>query len=121
MGVNSLPKTVTQQRCDCDLNPGLTATICYMFVELFVRSQKITHIDQCLYSEIVLDACFSASTVHEICSPDERHKIQVGLFVIHFLEYLLLVHQHYPCKQVSLRCHIHQAENVKSANIHTVK
>jgi len=25
MGVNSLPKTVTQQRCDCDLNPGPTA------------------------------------------------------------------------------------------------
>ena len=22
MGVNSLPKTVTRQRCDCDLNPG---------------------------------------------------------------------------------------------------
>jgi len=25
MGVNSLPKTVTQQRRDCDLNPGLSA------------------------------------------------------------------------------------------------
>ena len=25
MGVNSLPKTVTRQRFDCDLNPGLTA------------------------------------------------------------------------------------------------
>jgi len=25
MGVNSLPKTVTQQRRSCDLNPGLTA------------------------------------------------------------------------------------------------
>jgi len=25
MGVNSLPKTVTQQRRGCDLNPGLTA------------------------------------------------------------------------------------------------
>ena len=25
MGVNSLPKTVTRQRRDCDLNPGLTA------------------------------------------------------------------------------------------------
>jgi len=25
MGVNSLPKTVTQQRRDCDLNPGPTA------------------------------------------------------------------------------------------------
>ena len=24
MGVNSLPKTVTQQRRDCDLNPGPT-------------------------------------------------------------------------------------------------
>ena len=24
MGVNSLPKTVTQQRRDCDLNPGLS-------------------------------------------------------------------------------------------------
>ena len=24
MGVNSLPKTVTRQRCDCDLNPGPT-------------------------------------------------------------------------------------------------
>jgi len=23
--VNSLPKTVTGQRCDCDLNPGLSA------------------------------------------------------------------------------------------------
>jgi len=23
MGVNSLPKTVTRQRRDCDLNPGL--------------------------------------------------------------------------------------------------
>ena len=22
MDVNSLPKTVTRQRCDCDLNPG---------------------------------------------------------------------------------------------------
>jgi len=25
MGVNSLPKTVTRQRRDCDLNPGPTA------------------------------------------------------------------------------------------------
>jgi len=25
MGVNSLPKTVTRQRCDCDLNPGHSA------------------------------------------------------------------------------------------------
>ena len=25
MGVNSLPKTVTRQRRDCDLNPGLSA------------------------------------------------------------------------------------------------
>ena len=25
MGVNSLPKTVTGQRRDCDLNPGLSA------------------------------------------------------------------------------------------------
>ena len=25
MGVNSLPKTVTRQRCGCDLNPGRTA------------------------------------------------------------------------------------------------
>jgi len=25
MGVNSLPKTVTRQRCDCDLNPGPSA------------------------------------------------------------------------------------------------
>jgi len=25
MGVNSLPKTVTQQRRDCDLNPGPSA------------------------------------------------------------------------------------------------
>jgi len=25
MGVNSLPKTVTRQRRDCDLNPGRTA------------------------------------------------------------------------------------------------
>jgi len=25
MGVNSLPKTVTRQRRDCDLNPGFTA------------------------------------------------------------------------------------------------
>ena len=25
MGVNSLPKTATRQRRDCDLNPGLTA------------------------------------------------------------------------------------------------
>jgi len=25
MRVNSLPKTVTRQRCGCDLNPGLTA------------------------------------------------------------------------------------------------
>jgi len=25
MGVNSLPKTVTRQRCGCDLNPGPTA------------------------------------------------------------------------------------------------
>jgi len=25
MGVSSLPKTVTQQRRDCDLNPGRTA------------------------------------------------------------------------------------------------
>jgi len=26
MGANSLPKTVTRQRCDCDLNPGPSAT-----------------------------------------------------------------------------------------------
>jgi len=26
MGVNSLPKTVTRQRRDCDLNPGPSAT-----------------------------------------------------------------------------------------------
>jgi len=26
MGVNSLPKTLTQQRCGCDLNPGPSAT-----------------------------------------------------------------------------------------------
>ena len=26
MGVNSLPKTVTRQRRDCDLNPGPTAS-----------------------------------------------------------------------------------------------
>jgi len=26
MGVNSLPKTVTRQRCDCDLNPGPSAS-----------------------------------------------------------------------------------------------
>jgi len=25
MGVSSLPKTVTRQRCDCDLNPGPSA------------------------------------------------------------------------------------------------
>ena len=25
MGVNSLPKTVIRQRCDCDLNPGPSA------------------------------------------------------------------------------------------------
>jgi len=25
MGVNSLPKTITRQRCDCDLNPGPSA------------------------------------------------------------------------------------------------
>ena len=25
MGVNSLPKTVTRQRCGCDLHPGLSA------------------------------------------------------------------------------------------------
>jgi len=25
MGVNSLPKTVTRQRRDCDLNPGTSA------------------------------------------------------------------------------------------------
>jgi len=25
MGVNSLPKAVTRQRCDCDLNPGPSA------------------------------------------------------------------------------------------------
>jgi len=25
MGVNSLPKTVTRQHCDCDWNPGLSA------------------------------------------------------------------------------------------------
>jgi len=25
MGVNSLPKTVTRQRCGCDLNPGPSA------------------------------------------------------------------------------------------------
>jgi len=27
MGVNSLPKTVTRQRRDCDLNPGPTAPV----------------------------------------------------------------------------------------------
>jgi len=28
MGVNSLPKTVTRQRRDCDLNPGPSASEC---------------------------------------------------------------------------------------------
>jgi len=39
MGVSSLPKTVTRQRRDCDLNPG-AADILYQNPEFFQRMNE---------------------------------------------------------------------------------
>ena len=41
MDVNSLPKTVTQQRCDCDLNPGPSADESSMLtIQLPIRQAR---------------------------------------------------------------------------------
>jgi len=41
MGVNSLPKTVTRQRRDCDLNPGPSAPEFSMLMWFTVISERI--------------------------------------------------------------------------------
>ena len=52
MGVNSLPKTVTQQRRDCDLNPGPTAP------------ESSTHFLHLSLSSVILTDSSMGSPVH---------------------------------------------------------
>jgi len=42
MGVNSLPKTVTRQRRDCDLIPGTSAPESSMLTSWLLRDPAIT-------------------------------------------------------------------------------
>ena len=46
MGVNSLPKTVTRQRRDCDLNPGPSAP----------ESSSLTSLRLLFYSNVLVRA-----------------------------------------------------------------
>jgi len=57
MGVNSLPKTVTRQRRDCDLNPGPSAP---------ESSTLTTRLPSCFYKGITIDVI--KGLVTKLCS-----------------------------------------------------
>ena len=58
MGVNSLPKTVTRQRRDCDLNPGPSAP---ESSTLTTRLPSHRHYDTVLICSTPVSVCLSAS------------------------------------------------------------
>jgi len=50
MGVNSLPKTVTRQRRDCDLNPGPPAPeSSTLTTRLAIHRGQGVHVEKCLF------------------------------------------------------------------------
>jgi len=54
MGVNSLPQTVTRQRCDCDLNPGPSAP------ESSTQTARLpSHPLYILYMQININVCIT--------------------------------------------------------------
>jgi len=57
MGVNSLPKTITRQRRDCDLNPGPSAP---------ESSTLTTRLPSCFYKGITIDVI--KGLVTKLCS-----------------------------------------------------
>ena len=52
MGVNSLPKTVTRQRRDCDLNPGPSASESSTLTTL-LPSQPANILEQTSINELI--------------------------------------------------------------------
>jgi len=59
MGVNSLPKTVTQQRRGCDLNPGPSAPES----STLITRQCVVDLQKSTYSSLVLAMLFSTGEV----------------------------------------------------------
>jgi len=79
------------------------------------RPETTTYIDQRFYGEIILDIPFFTCTVHQISSPDKRHKIQVYLFLRtrHVLKHILFILQQYSYKQVTFLEHIQTDQTKK--------
>ena len=63
MGVNSLPKTVTRQRHDCDLNPGPSAPEC---------STLTTRLPSHLSVGPTILACMALSSSPENCAKNGK-------------------------------------------------
>ena len=58
MGVNSLPKTVTRQRRDCDLNPGPSAPECST-----LTTRLPSHLNEVLGGRYPGDKCPGGASV----------------------------------------------------------
>jgi len=61
MGVNSLPKTVTRQRRDCDFNPGPSAP-----ESSTLTTRLPSHPFYLVFVKLHMFACFSIDTAHTI-------------------------------------------------------
>ena len=79
MGVKNLPKTVTRQRRDCDLNPGPSApefsTLTTRLPSHPTSTLKVSDNDTRHYVDYISSAlCMVRTPAHESSQPNERYR-----------------------------------------------
>jgi len=102
MGVNGLPKTVTRQRRDCDLNPGLSAPESSTLTTRLPSHPSDYSQEFVIYNETGIDISLVVAYHHKF--HHQNKKTVYRLLVCSFSAFTLLVGRqegHQACKKLS--------------------